>query len=159
MTHERLIIGFSLFFCCFVYFFSSHILISIIEIRKKLEQIYEKYGDKIKYIGVSNYNLTNISRLISSCKYKPYANQIEYSPFNQRDELVDYCLQNNIKIFAYNIFLKGSKHLDEIQLNDKYRIIIAWLILKKIKSISLLLKISFSSVFISLSFKSLSNNS
>ena len=63
------------------------------------------------------------------------ANQIEYSPFNQRDELVDYCLQNNIKIFAYNIFLKGSKHLDEIQLNDKYRIIIAWLILKKIKPI------------------------
>ena len=106
----------------------------------KLETIYEKYGNnahgnnacKIKYIGVSNYNLINLTNLLATCTYKPHANQIEYSPFNQRDDLLLFCVQNNIKVYAYNIFLKGCKIMNDVTVNNKYNNIIAWLLQKNI---------------------------
>lgn len=101
----------------------------------KLEQVYAKYRDKIKYIGVSNYNMINMTKLLSTCKYTPYANQIEYSPFNKRDELVYFCLQNQIKVYAYNIFFRGHKIMNEIDLSDKHSTIIKWILSKQIQPI------------------------
>jgi diketogulonate reductase-like aldo/keto reductase len=92
----------------------------------KLVSSYHTHRDKIRYIGVSNYNLNHLIYLLQHTNVIPYANQIEYSPFFIRDDLVEACHKNNIKIYAHTIFLKGAI-TDNI-----HHLIISWLLSKNI---------------------------
>ncbi|PWN43680.1 putative 2,5-didehydrogluconate reductase [Ceraceosorus guamensis] len=64
---------------------------------------------KVKSIGVSNYGVHHIQELLE--KYPnnlPVVNQIEYSPFFQRNEIVRECLKHDIKIQSYSPLGKGA---------------------------------------------------
>jgi diketogulonate reductase-like aldo/keto reductase len=102
-----------------------------------LEKIYCKYKDegKIKYIGVSNYNYQQIENLLIISNIKPYLNQIEFSPFFFRRELVELCQNNNIEVMAHTLFSQNkinySENLILTELSNKYhalpyQIIIQW---------------------------------
>ena len=69
------------------------------ESSKTLEELYEK--GLIKAIGVSNYNLSHLQKLLSYCKIKPHVNQIEVHPHYQQRPLVEFCQNENIHITAY----------------------------------------------------------
>lgn len=62
-----------------------------------------------KFIGVSNFRIDELE----SIKYleKPYCNQIEVNPYNQRKELVKYCQDNGIIIQAYAPLARMQKTL------------------------------------------------
>ena len=68
--------------------------------------------NKVKHIGVSNYDIHHLEILIAESTIKPYANQIEISPFLTRVELVKYCNKNNIKIVAHSSLTKGKMFND-----------------------------------------------
>jgi diketogulonate reductase-like aldo/keto reductase len=57
-----------------------------------------------KSIGVSNHRVSDIKKILETCKVKPAINQIELNPYiyNEAKEIVDFCHENGIKIAAYS---------------------------------------------------------
>ena len=56
---------------------------------------------KVKSIGVSNFNISQMEEVLKNCKIKPVVNQIELHPYLQSDELVEYCQKNDVVVVAY----------------------------------------------------------
>jgi 2,5-diketo-D-gluconate reductase A len=66
---------------------------------KSLEKLYKE--GKVKYIGVSNYFENHLKELLEIAEIKPYVNQIEYHIWNQMDEIINFCKENNIIIVSW----------------------------------------------------------
>lgn len=64
-------------------------------------------------IGVSNFGIPHLEKLLRSCRVPPAVNQIEVTPFLQRRELVDYCQQKGIVVEAYSPLAKAQKLKDK----------------------------------------------
>jgi alcohol dehydrogenase (NADP+) len=62
-----------------------------------------------KHIGVSNFNIPKLQRLINEAEIKPEVNQVELHPYFQQNKLVDFCRANRILVTAYSPL--GSRHL------------------------------------------------
>lgn len=69
----------------------------------------QKTVGKARHIGVSNFNIPKLEKLIQHANVRPEMNQIELHPFFQQEQLVNYCQQQNILITAYCPL--GSHHL------------------------------------------------
>lgn len=61
-----------------------------------------------KHIGVSNFNVEKLERLMETAAVVPEVNQVELNPYLQQPELVGYCKKNNICITAYSPLGKGD---------------------------------------------------
>lgn len=101
---------------------------------------------KVKYIGVSNFNLSELKEAQRYSKYPIVVNQIEYNlttrnqgkygnNFNMELETIPYCQKNNITVVTEKPFERGL-HLQENSilnsLSEKYQktkaqIILNWL--------------------------------
>ncbi|XP_063832804.1 LOW QUALITY PROTEIN: aldo-keto reductase AKR2E4-like [Ostrinia nubilalis] len=57
-----------------------------------------------KSIGVSNFNATQIDRLVANSKVKPAVNQIEVNPTLTQEPLVSHCQGLGIAVMAYSPF-------------------------------------------------------
>ena len=57
---------------------------------------------KVKAIGVSNFTVNKLERLLSKTKIVPAVNQIEAHPWLQQPALFEYCKSKNILIEAYS---------------------------------------------------------
>lgn len=66
-----------------------------------LEDILET-TNKVKSIGVSNYSIPRLRKLLSVAKYKPVINQIELHPQLPQVDLVQFCEEKNIIVVAYS---------------------------------------------------------
>ncbi len=53
---------------------------------------------KLRTIGVSNFGVAHLEKLMKTARVKPAVNQIELSPFLQRPELVEFCKQHDIAL-------------------------------------------------------------
>ena len=62
-----------------------------------------------KSIGVSNFGAAHMENLLEHAKVVPAVNQVEVHPFCQRQDLVDLCQKNGIKIEAYSPLARGNK--------------------------------------------------
>ncbi|XP_052751975.1 aldo-keto reductase AKR2E4-like [Galleria mellonella] len=58
----------------------------------------------VKSIGVSNFNVSQIDRLLAKGKVKPAVNQIEVHPAYTNEELVAHCQNKGIAVMAYSPF-------------------------------------------------------
>lgn len=65
-----------------------------------------------KAIGVSNYSIELLEKILKSATIIPAVNQVEFSPFLYRKELLDFCESKNIKLEAYSPLTRG-KRLDD----------------------------------------------
>jgi len=74
------------------------------------------YDGKTRAIGVCNFNLTQLQRLLSFCKVPPAVLQIECQPYYQQKELIEFCNRNGIHVTAYSPF--GSDEGVKQLLND-----------------------------------------
>lgn len=77
-----------------------------------LETIFLELKGKIRYIGVSNYDIKHLE-LLKTSHIKPYLNQFEVNPYLYRNELIGYCKNNNIIPQAHSSFVFGER------INDK----------------------------------------
>ncbi|KUJ22082.1 Aldo/keto reductase [Mollisia scopiformis] len=73
---------------------------------RTLEKLY-KLG-KARSIGVSNWTITGLERLLEYAEIKPAINQVEIHPFLPNSELIQYCMSHNILPVAYSPL--GSQH-------------------------------------------------
>jgi alcohol dehydrogenase (NADP+) len=62
-----------------------------------------------KHIGVSNFNIPKLKKLIKIACVKPEVNQIELHLYFQQNELVRFCQENDILVTGFSPL--GSRHL------------------------------------------------
>jgi alcohol dehydrogenase (NADP+) len=65
------------------------------------EMIKLKASGKAKHIGVSNFGIKNLDKIIADTGFVPEALQIEIHPFLQQKELLDYTNSKGIILTAY----------------------------------------------------------
>ncbi|XP_045457640.1 aldo-keto reductase AKR2E4-like [Melitaea cinxia] len=58
----------------------------------------------VKSIGVSNFNVEQLIRLLANCNVLPVVNQVEINLNLGQKELVDFCQKNGIQVVAYTPF-------------------------------------------------------
>ncbi|CAH2056486.1 unnamed protein product, partial [Iphiclides podalirius] len=76
--------------------------IDYLETYRGLEAVLEK--GLAKAIGVSNFNLEQMKRLVANCRVVPAANQIEVNLNLGQRELVDYCQSEGVMVVAFMPF-------------------------------------------------------
>ncbi|XP_059052812.1 aldo-keto reductase AKR2E4-like [Achroia grisella] len=76
--------------------------IDYLETWRGFESVLQK--GLVKAIGVSNFNVEQLKRLLANSKVVPASNQVEINLNLGQKELVDYCQANNIVVVAYSPF-------------------------------------------------------
>ena len=69
------------------------------------EYLLSHYSDKM--LGVSNFNIHQLQVLLDK-GYHPVMNSIEFSPFFQPQQLVEFCKTNGILVTPYRLTSKGK---------------------------------------------------
>lgn len=67
---------------------------------RTLEKIYRT--GKARSIGVSNWTINGLKTLLKYADIKPAINQVEIHPFLPNNELIQYCMSENILPVAYS---------------------------------------------------------
>ncbi len=76
---------------------------------KAMEELYHQ--GKIKAIGVSNFDATQLADLIANSTVKPAINQIETHAFFQENKAFEYLKQSGVQMQAWSPFAEGRKGL------------------------------------------------
>lgn len=108
---------------------------------RALEYLYK--NGKIKVIGVSNFLIHHLKPILETCEIKPMVNQIEYHPGQMQNDIVEYCINNNILVEAWSPLGTG-KMLENMKLQEiakKYnksvaQLCIRWCIQNKVLPIT-----------------------
>lgn len=74
--------------------------VGFVEAYKALEEL-QKQG-LVKSIGVSNFNISQLTRLMENTSVKPVTNQVELHPYLVQKELKEFCNKNGIVLTAYS---------------------------------------------------------
>lgn len=65
---------------------------------------------RTKAIGISNFNIKQIQRILDNCEVKPENLQVEHHIYLQQPELVKFCKDNGICVTAYSCLgTKGNR--------------------------------------------------
>jgi glycerol 2-dehydrogenase (NADP+) len=73
---------------------------SYVDTWKGMEEVYK--SGKVKAIGVSNFSVPYLEKLLKEATVVPAANQIENHPYLPQQEIVDLCQSNDILVQAYS---------------------------------------------------------
>lgn len=97
---------------------------------RAFEYLY-KIG-KVKAIGVCNFKIGHLEELKKSAKIMPMVNQIEVHPLSSKNNMLNYCNQNNIQLVAWSPIMRGKIFSSELMmsLSEKYKKTIAQVVLR-----------------------------
>jgi diketogulonate reductase-like aldo/keto reductase len=78
---------------------------------------------KIRAIGVSNYDIDDLSQLMHSSDVLPAVDQVEFHPFLYQERLLRFCEKNRIQMEAYSPLTRGMRinHPTIVAVANKYR--------------------------------------
>lgn len=102
-----------------------------IETWKALEKLYT--DKKVRAIGVSNFTIETLQKLIANAKIMPVINQIELHPKFAQQEMREFCRKYNIQVESYSPLMHGGDILSDnvIQrIADKHHKTIAQVVLR-----------------------------
>lgn len=74
---------------------------------KTLEKLYEQ--KLVRAIGVSNYSVSHLKALMERSLIVPAVNQVEFSPFFYKKELLEFCQAKGIQLEAYSPLTRGKR--------------------------------------------------
>ncbi|MDO4241626.1 MAG: aldo/keto reductase [Microbacteriaceae bacterium] len=75
------------------------------------ELISAREAGLARNIGVSNFEIEHLERIISETGVVPAVNQIELHPHHQRRELVEFCREKGIAVEAWSPLARGRESL------------------------------------------------
>lgn len=78
---------------------------------KALEKLYK--DGRTKAIGVCNFDIDHLQRIMDECDVKPTVNQVECHPYLQQKELKQFCKDNDIFIESYSPLMNGKTVLED----------------------------------------------
>uniref|UniRef100_A0A3B5AC63 Prostaglandin F synthase-like n=1 Tax=Stegastes partitus TaxID=144197 RepID=A0A3B5AC63_9TELE len=67
-----------------------------------------EYFGVCRAIGVSNFVVHHLEQLKEDCSVVPHVNQMEYHPFQQPKDLMDYCRQEGIVFTGFSPLARGE---------------------------------------------------
>ncbi|MBD8067799.1 aldo/keto reductase [Bacillus sp. PS06] len=76
---------------------------------KALEKLYK--DGKVKAIGVCNFEIEHLERILNECEVKPVLNQIECHPYLAQNELKQFCAKHDIFVEAWSPLDQGGEVL------------------------------------------------
>lgn len=85
-----------------------------VKVWKDMEKVCS--SGKAKSIGVANFGIKNLTKILKECKIKPAVLQIELHPYLQQKELRKFCKEHGIQVQSYSPLgstLGGKKILVE----------------------------------------------
>ncbi|ESW96154.1 hypothetical protein KL918_000102 [Ogataea parapolymorpha] len=76
--------------------------VTVEEAWRQMERLVDE--GKARNIGVSNFDVPVLQKILAFCKYKPQVNQIEYNPYLQEQSpgIVEFCKRNEILVEAFS---------------------------------------------------------
>ncbi|MFH0067046.1 aldo/keto reductase [Peribacillus sp. NPDC056705] len=77
-----------------------------LETWRALEKLYK--DGKVKSIGVSNFHVQHLEKLLANSEVKPVVNQIELHPLLTQVEIRDYCAEHEIKVESWSPLGRGN---------------------------------------------------
>ncbi|MFD1426825.1 diketogulonate reductase-like aldo/keto reductase [Kroppenstedtia sanguinis] len=82
---------------------------------KAMEKLYKE--GRVKAIGVCNFEVEHLQRLLDECEVKPVLNQVECHPYLAQKELKKFCAEHDIFVEAWSPLDQGGEVLqdEEIQ--------------------------------------------
>lgn len=79
---------------------------------RALEALYKE--EKVRAIGVSNFQVHHLEELLKDAEVKPVINQVEYHPRLTQQELKAFCRENGIQLEAWSPLMQGQLLDNEI---------------------------------------------
>ena len=73
---------------------------------KTFEKLYAE--KRVRAIGVSNYSVKQLEKLLSSCSVPPAVNQVEFNPLSYKKNLLEFCGAKGIVLEAYSPLMRGK---------------------------------------------------
>ena len=87
-----------------------------VETYKALEKLYK--DGRTKAIGVCNFDIEHLRRIMKECEVVPAVNQVECHPYLQQKELKEFCREHGIQIEAYSPLMNGTKVMEDQTVNE-----------------------------------------
>lgn len=87
-----------------------------VETYKALEKLYK--DGRTKAIGVCNFDIEHLQRIMDECEVVPTVNQVECHPYLQQTELKKFCEEHGILLEAYSPLMNGTKVLQDPVIQD-----------------------------------------
>ncbi|MBM7652848.1 aldo/keto reductase [Neobacillus cucumis] len=78
---------------------------------KALEKLYHE--GRVKAIGVCNFEIEHLERLLNECEVVPVLNQVECHPYLAQTELKEFCAKHNIFVEAWSPLDQGGEVLQD----------------------------------------------
>ncbi|MEK4244597.1 aldo/keto reductase [Psychrobacillus sp. FSL K6-2684] len=82
-----------------------------VETYKAMEKLYKE--GRVKAIGVCNFEVEHLERLLKECEIKPVLNQIECHPYLAQNEIKKFCAQHDIFVEAWSPLDQGGEVLQD----------------------------------------------
>lgn len=84
-----------------------------------MEQLYTQ--GKVRSIGVCNFEQSQLEYLLAHCRVAPMLNQIEHTPLQHNQALLDFCSEAGMRVMAWAPLLRGDFNHPVIRrLAEKY---------------------------------------
>ncbi|WP_026690987.1 aldo/keto reductase [Alteribacter aurantiacus] len=83
---------------------------------KALEKLY--HDGKVKAIGVCNFDIEHLERILDECDVKPVLNQVECHPYLAQNELKAFCKKHDIFVEAWSPLMQGGDVLEDKVVQD-----------------------------------------
>ncbi|RPD75005.1 reductase AKOR2 [Lentinus tigrinus ALCF2SS1-7] len=95
----------------------------------RMEKLYD--SGRAKAIGVSNFSVKNLEKLLETAKVVPAVNQVEMHPYLAQQELKDFCDDKGIVLTAYTPTGYDTVRSDAVinEIAEKYKVSPAQIIL------------------------------
>ncbi|MFS0786442.1 aldo/keto reductase [Shouchella sp. 1P09AA] len=82
-----------------------------IETYQALEKLYK--DGRVRAIGVCNFHIEHLERLLNECDVPPVLNQVECHPYLAQNELRAFCEEHNIYLEAWSPLDQGQELLQD----------------------------------------------
>ena len=82
-----------------------------IDTYKAMEKLYK--DGRVKAIGVCNFEIEHLERLLAECDVPPVLNQVECHPYLAQIELKEFCAKHNIYVEAWSPLEQGGEVLQD----------------------------------------------
>nr|XP_039254097.1 1,5-anhydro-D-fructose reductase-like [Styela clava] len=81
--------------------------IDYVDTWKVFEEIYK--SGEVRAIGISNFNLDQLSRLLGHAQVIPAVHQIEFHPYLDQKQMLDFCKSKGIAVTSYSPFASPGR--------------------------------------------------
>uniref|UniRef100_A0A8C7ZJ99 Zgc:56622 n=1 Tax=Oryzias sinensis TaxID=183150 RepID=A0A8C7ZJ99_9TELE len=70
---------------------------------------------KVRSIGVSNFSILQLERLLALCRVPPAVNQVELHPYLVQADMIEFCKLKNIALTAFSPFGSPARPPEELK--------------------------------------------